>query len=375
MPATPSSAPRLAFFGSAVPSTLLRHSPWDGVLVGLSVAHAGVLLSAPSIPVIAIGLWWNANTIAHHFIHTPYFRSRSWNRLYSIYLSALLGVPQSLWRDRHLRHHGAGQGIRRTSGIGVETAVILMLWAAMALAAPIFFATVYLPGYAAGLCLCAMQGHFEHVKGTTSHYGRIYNWCFFNDGYHVEHHLRPGEHWTRLPRHKSAAARHSRWPPVLRWLDGIGLASLERTVLRSPPLQRFVLAAHDRAFRALLPRLGDVRRVTIVGGGLFPRTALILRRLLPHAALTIVDREPDHLEIARRFLDARIELRHGVFDPAVGDTSDLVVIPLAFVGDRERVYRHPPAPAILVHDWIWRRHADGVPVSWWLLKRLNLVRR
>ena len=41
------------------------------------------------------------------------------------------------------------------------------------------------------------------------------------------------------------------------------------------------------------------------------------------------------------------------------DEPDLVVIPLAFVGDRESVlYRAPPAPRVLVHDWIWRRRAD-----------------
>ena len=29
----------------------------------------------------------------------------------------------------------------------------------------------YVPGYLAGLGLCYLQGHFEHVHGTTSHYG------------------------------------------------------------------------------------------------------------------------------------------------------------------------------------------------------------
>jgi hypothetical protein len=68
----------------------------------------------------------------------------------------------------------------------------------------------------------------------------------------------------------------------------------------------------------------------------------------------------------------------------------LVVIPLAFVGDREAFYRRPPASAIIVHEWIWRRpppHPTLSPlggegrvrgsaiVSWFLLKRLNLVMR
>ena len=110
------------------------------------------------------------------------------------------------------------------------------------------------------------------------------------------------------------------------------------------------------------------------GGGLFPRTALALGRLLPDATLTIVDAQPANLETARGFVDG-VALRHQMFDAATADGADLVVIPLSFIGDRAQVYRHPPAPAVLVHDWIWRARGDSVTVSWMLLKRLNLVRR
>jgi hypothetical protein len=348
----------------------------DATLITLSFAHAMVLLTVPSIPVIAIGLWWNANTIAHNFIHTPYFRSRELNVLYSIYLSALLGIPQSLWRDRHLQHHkGESRPFRKSSLLAVETGVVLGVWLTLLVLTPEFFLGVYAPGYLMGLGLCFLHGHFEHARGTTSHYGRLYNFLFFNDGYHVEHHLRPGEHWTRLPRHASAGARRSSWPPVLRWLDGVDLVALERLVLRSVWLQRFVLACHERAFRRLLARVPKVERVTIVGGGLFPRTALVLERVLPDATLTIVDEKADHLELARRFLNGRVQYRHAFYDPASSDDADLVVIPLAFIGDREAVYRESPARFTLVHDWMWKTHAQGVRVSWLLLKRLNLVAR
>jgi fatty acid desaturase len=375
---------------------VLRYSAWDAVLIGLSFAYAGLLLLTPSIPLIALGLWWTANTVAHNFIHTPYFHARPLNRAYSVFLTALMGIPQSLWRDRHLRHHRAlhrdglsdrvdrqpapGPGVtwtrpRFTSDIVIETTVVLLLWFWIAAADPSFFLGVYVPGYLTGLCLCSLQGHFEHARGTTSHYGWLYNRCFFNDGYHAEHHLRPGEHWTRLPSRPRADARPSRWPPVLRWLDAFSLESLERRVLRSPRLQHFVLTSHERAFKALLPRLPAVHHVTIVGGGLFPRSALILRRLLPDATLTIVDAKLEHLEIASAFLPDDIELQHRMFDPAVLDPADLVVIPLAFIGNRERVYLHPPAKATMVHDWLWKPRGGGVRVSCLLLKRLNLVTR
>ena len=361
---------------------ILRHSKSDAVLVALSFVHAGLLIAFPSSPLIALGLWWNANTISHNFVHLPFFRSPALNRMYSIYLTVLLSIPHSIWRERHLEHHGGrGGSFRWTRVACAETGVIVALWVALASMDSTFLATVYLPGYLAGLGLCYVQGHFEHARGTTSHYGRLYNLIFFNDGYHAEHHLRSSEHWTMLPRHVHSDAAHSPWPPVLRWLDSINLESLERLVLRSTWLQRYVVACHERAFRALLPRLPEVRRVTIVGGGLFPRTALVLRKLLPAAPLTIVDASAANLEIAGRFLDGTIEFRHRTYSLPSATKSDepdeghLVVIPLAFIGDRKRVYREPQAPLILVHDWIWRRRAEGVTVSWLLLKRLNLVTR
>jgi len=355
---------------------ILRYSNRDAVLVLLSVVYAGLLLSIPSRGLIAIGLWWIANTVAHNFIHTPFFRSRAVNRAYSIYLSAVIGVPQELWRDRHLRHHRGDD--RRTAGTGnaiVESAVVLGVWVAVAISAPWFFVTVYIPGYGAGLGLCFLQGHFEHAGGTTSHYGWLYNWLFFNDGYHVEHHRRPGVHWTRLPSESVPDARRSRWPPVLRWFDAHMLEVLERIALRSRWIQRYVLRAHERAFRALLPSLPESGRITIVGGGLFPRTALILRKLRPNASLTIVDASRDHLEVARSFLAEPIDLREHFFDARSDDDGDVVVIPLSFVGNRDDIYRKPPARVALVHDWLWNVRGTGVRVSWLLLKRLNLVTR
>jgi len=89
----------------------------------------------------------------------------------------------------------------------------------------------------------------------------------------------------------------------------------------------------------------------------------------------VADRE--HLDVARRFLDARVRLCRGFFDAASVETSDadLIVVPLSFIGDREYVYRNPPAAAVLVHDWLWKRRGHGIPISWLLLKRLNLVTR
>jgi hypothetical protein len=355
-----------------------RHQAWDALFVALSLTQAALLLTAPSIPVIALGLWWNANTIAHNFLHRPFFRSRAINRGYSMFLSLVLGVPQSAWRDRHLAHHvGRPWRPRLDAGIALDTIAVVALWTTLAWSAPEFLRSTYLPGWIIGLTLCQLHGHYEHARGTTSHYGRIYNALFFNDGYHVEHHARPGRHWSELssePAHEEAG---SAWPPVLRWLDAVNLQNLERLVLRSPRLQKHVLAAHERALRRLRPALGDAQRVLIVGGGLFPRTALVVRRVMPEAEIEVVDAVRDHLEVARPFLDGRVSFVCATFDAAARSSADLVILPLAFIGDRDRAYGDPPAARMLIHDWIWARRpaTAGVVVSWWLLKRLNLVIR
>ena len=116
-------------------------------------AHGGLLLAWPSIPLVAIGLWWSANTISHNFIHRPFFRMRDLNRAFSCYLSFLLGFPQSLWRARHLAHHGARD--RSQSRLApLDFGASLSLWGALFVFAPRFALTVYLPGYLAGLGLC-----------------------------------------------------------------------------------------------------------------------------------------------------------------------------------------------------------------------------
>jgi hypothetical protein len=354
-----------------------RYSNRDVSLVVLSGLHAAMLAAWPVWPVIAAGVWWNSNTIAHNFIHRPFFRSAGMNRLFSAALSVLLGIPQTLWRDRHLAHHaGIEWRLRVSPRLAAETALVVCLWAGLAWLQPSFLLWVYLPGYLAGLGLCAMQGQWEHAgERPISHYGRMYNFLCFNDGYHAEHHAAPAIHWTRLPDVNKTGAAARPWPPLLRWLDVQPLEALERFVLRSQWLQRVVLKTHRRAFRALLPQLQVIRSVTIVGGGLFPRTALILRELLPAAHLTIIDSDPRNLETARGFLDGSIEYRNERYAPGESCDCDLTVVPLCLHGERAPIYCRPPSPMVLVHDWIWHPRGTGTVVSIALLKRLNLIRR
>lgn len=360
------------------PRGVFRHSPWDVLPVALAAGHGALLLLAPAAPVVAVGLWWNSNTVSHLFIHRPYFRSPAANRLFALYLTLVLGIPQTIWRDMHLAHHAGVQWKPRlTAHVLTEIVLVLGVWAVLAAVAPWWFLTGYLVGYVGGLALCWLHGFYEHARGTISHHGRLYNGLFLNDGYHVEHHARPGAHWTDLPHAEPAGPwQTSRWPPVLRWLDAFGLTGLEGLALRSRLIQRFLLTAHEQAFRDALQDVGPLERVAVVGGALFPRTVLVLRRLRPGVKLVVIDVDADHVEAARRFPVGDTKFVTDVYDPERHTGFDLVVIPLAYVGDRDRVYRDPPAPFVLVHDWLWRRRGRrGTVVSFLLLKRLNLVTR
>src|SRR5438270_5011230 len=171
------------------PRSVWRFSSRDAVLVTLATLHGLLLVLWPTTPLIAVGLWWNANTIAHNFIHRPFFRDAWMNRAFSAALSIVMGIPQTLWRDRHLAHHaGVAWRLRMSRQLLFETALVLWLWTAVAVLRPRFFLLAYVPGYLAGLALCAAQGHWEHEPGRpVSHYGRLYNFFCFNDGYHAEH--------------------------------------------------------------------------------------------------------------------------------------------------------------------------------------------
>ena len=349
-------------------SPLLR-SKWDAILIGLAAAHGVALFLWPSPFLIGLGMWWAANTIAHTFIHRPFFSAGSLNRCFSFYLSLILGIPQSLWRARHLDHHAEREWkLRITPQLAIESLGVFTFWSLIATSSPRFFLTAYLPGYIAGLCLCWLQGRYEHARGTTSHYGRIYNLLFFNDGYHVEHHTRPGVHWHELANQPRLDTRPSRWPAVLRWIEGI-LGGLERIVLLSPLVQRIVVKKHEQAFRKLLNGKSP-QRIGVVGGGLFPRSLIALKNIYPTAQLVGIDADQRHIEIAKSFVDA--QFTHEWFDPNRCD-FDLLVIPLAYFGDRNTLYQNPPARHVLIHDWLWRKRGQSSIVSILLLKRLNLI--
>jgi hypothetical protein len=128
--------------------------------------------------------------------------------------------------------------------------------------------------------------------------------------------------------------------------------------------------------------------VVVVGGGLYPRSVLLLAALLPEARFTIVDDAPASLARVGRWLPeglrrrVQLHLARYVAGEPLPLPCDLLVIPLAFRGDRLLLYRRPPVALALVHDWWWRRGGGGAGNNGkaeasagiaWLGKRINLV--
>jgi hypothetical protein len=349
-------------------------APWP-LRLALAAAHA-------------FGVCWASNTVSHLHLHRPLFRAPAANAALSLMLTLTCGVPQRLWRRRHLAHHGLPGP---EGALWPELLALLSLLGVLAVARPGALLAFWLPATGAGLALCALSGWAEH-RGQSpgvDHRHPLYNRLWFNDGFHAAHHRHPELHWTALPAAALPADDSSRWPPLLRWMEPLcrggntlqaaALDALERAALAHPAVQRLLLRSHRPALAALVGALpAPPRRVVIVGGGLFPRSALLLAELLPAARILIVDASGASLRAAARFLPAalrpRVQLVAAHFDPAVFVPCDLLVIPLAFRGDRARLYRAPPAAAVLVHDWLWRGHGQASAIIPLLAKRLHLVR-
>jgi len=138
-------------------------------------------------------------------------------------------------------------------------------------------------------------------------------------------------------------------------------------------LQRFMIRKHERAFRKLLNEIPQPQRIGVVGGGLFPRSLIILKNIYPSAELIGIEADHHHIQIARPLVQA--DFLHEWFDPQRHRDFDLLVIPLAYLGDKSALYESFSAPRVLIHDWLWHKRVRSAIVSILLLKRLNLVTR
>ena len=217
-------------------------------------------LGWPALVAIGIGLICLTSTnyqcVAHNFIHNAFFSQNFLNQAFGILNSLSLGMPQTLYHFHHLNHHkynsdyrdpetneckdfsslyrfsrkpdraeniwtysligpfrfdlGVLFQIARQKNLGwlvaLETIALVAFYAGLAYwnwqAFLIYFVPVFFLGQSAALA----ENYLEHkgadpssrLTDSVSCYNGMYNFLWFNNGYHQEHHYRPYVHWTKI---------------------------------------------------------------------------------------------------------------------------------------------------------------------------------
>lgn len=229
----------------------------------------------------AVSISWNINGVAHHFIHNPYFKSEILNRCFSLIESITLLFSQTFYDAVHKRHHIGNSDLPGQNGDTIDWLSIYRyghdqqpegVWAytfksffrdepqkiyreihkrnpflarfgvfeivvvvALVIAGFWFnwrFMLFLVPFYYLGHCLSSLNGYYEHWRGNphlpiawgVSCYNRLYNWLWFNNGYHAEHHYRPKQHWTQMKalHLQIAAQQKAAGVHVIDWSHGLG---------------------------------------------------------------------------------------------------------------------------------------------------------
>jgi fatty acid desaturase len=211
---------------------------------------------APAYVAIAWSYCWNLQCISHNFIHNPFFTNAWLNRAYSVLETLALGVPHILYHHYHLNHHWGDSDAKGPDGTTrdwssiyrygkngqpeafwryclvsffrvevrpvlatvirhgrghiiqtiVETLVLAAFWTTMLLVNWQYFVFYYLTSYYLGWVLSYAEGYLEHYgcqpgnqyANSASSYNGLYNFLWFNNGYHQEHHWAPKVHWTQM---------------------------------------------------------------------------------------------------------------------------------------------------------------------------------
>lgn len=189
----------------------------------------------------------NYQCIAHNFIHIPFFKLGILNQIFSMFNSIGIGLPQSLYRIHHLNHHrhnnhpdtdesstyrygknGKEENIFTYSLLGVIRTdlgalyksarkqsvlpvieILILVYFIGFLAAINWKLVLYylVPSIFLGQVFAVWENYCEHHRAplndrkrdSVSCYNSFYNFIWFNNGYHQEHHYSPQVHWTEIP--------------------------------------------------------------------------------------------------------------------------------------------------------------------------------
>jgi fatty acid desaturase len=237
-----------------------------------------------SFVVLTWAYCWNLQCISHNFIHNPFFTNVWINRLFGVLETLCIGMPHQLYHHYHLNHHAGDNDAKGPDGATrdwssiyrygkgnapeafwkycllsffrvevtpvlrvcirhgrthvlqtiAETVVLAAFWLTILAVNWRYFSFFYLPSFFFGWVLSYAEGYLEHYgcqpgnsfANSVSSHNRLYNFLWFNNGYHQEHHWDPKMHWTRM---KELSARMRPWMEANR-----------TRILRGPHLTGFL---------------------------------------------------------------------------------------------------------------------------------------
>lgn len=226
--------------------------------------HTPLWLMLPFGFLYALMINANINGVAHNFIHNPFFRSQLLNRLFGVTQSIACCYSQTYYDAVHTQHHKGNSDRPGDTGETIDWLSIYrhghdgeaenpwsyvflsffrddpraiarelrkrgngdLTWGNIELASAavtviamlilnwryvLFF---LLPFFYLGHCFSYLNGYFRHyganpdkpIAWGVSSYGKLYNWIFFYNGYHAEHHFRPKVHWTQIEKFRQQIA-------------------------------------------------------------------------------------------------------------------------------------------------------------------------
>lgn len=240
----------------------MKHSKLDLFLVlllGLQISLFVIPFFIPFTPLQLVGMGLlniymmgtNYQCIAHNFIHIPFFKANILNQIFSMFNTIGIGVPQSLYRIHHLNHHrynnhpdtdesstfkygknGKEENIftysllgvirtdlgalyksaRKQSALPIMEILFLTYFVGTLVAINWKLVVFYLvPSIFLGQVFAVWENYCEHHRAplndrkrdSVSCYNEFYNFIWFNNGYHQEHHFSPQVHWTEIRKVKS----------------------------------------------------------------------------------------------------------------------------------------------------------------------------
>jgi fatty acid desaturase len=276
----PAPAPGL-FAHSAQDIWLVGVSAIGVVLLALAYAitpHWPWTATLPLFVAMSFLICTNYQCVAHNFVHNEFFRAEWLNTAFSVFNTLALGFSETVFREHHINHHRFNNapfardgslgdlsslqryspkpgedepflryillsplradvpayirsGVRRGFGgrIALEFAALGLLWAFFLATDWRFALGFYLPLAYFGHVLTYAEGYFEHhgtapgdkMRNSVSSYGEFYNWIWFNNGYHQEHHCYPTAHWTKIPAYRDRMLPESerRVVPFAHWVN------------------------------------------------------------------------------------------------------------------------------------------------------------